>query len=111
MQANDETYRAWTNDSGKEVMVTISSSKNPLTIKNGQARIPIFVSPNYDIKGTMVLLDFYKNGSSVTEGYGMGGFLDGTPGNWFLILRDAEMYYNTLKDGSYYIVILPQPRR
>lgn len=105
--ANDEYYTAWTKDEGKQVKVKISSPDRPITIRAGKAKIPIYVSPSYNIGGTIVSIDFLKNGKSVTGGYGMGGCLQGSPGSYYLILEDATMYWNALVDGQYKIIILP----
>lgn len=106
--ANTEIYKTWTTD-GHQTSVRVSSPNSPVTIRKGEAKIPIYVSPSYDVEGLIVDIDFMRNGRSVTDGSGMAGCLKGSPGSYYLLLQDAKVYYSSLVDGQYKIIILTQP--
>lgn len=106
--ANTEIYKTWTSD-GHQTSVRVSSPNSPVTIRKGEAKIPIYVSSSHDVNGMIVFIDFLRNGRSVTDGSGMAGCLKGSPGSYYLLLQDAKVYYSSLVDGQYKIVILSQP--
>lgn len=106
--ANDEIYKTWSFE-GHRISVRVSSPDSPVTIRKGEAKIPIYVSSSHDVNGMIVFIDFLKNGRSVTDGSGMAGCLKGSPGSYYLFLQDAKVYYSSLVDGQYKIIILTQP--
>lgn len=107
--ANSHTYRAW-DKNGNQVTVSVASPDSPVVIKNGEAIIPLKITPGYDVPGLMVTVDFIRNGKSATNGCGMSGIPQGGPGNWYIVLKNATMYWGSLVDGSYIIEIKEQPQ-
>lgn len=107
--ANTRFYKVWTSD-GYERSVEISSPERPVVIKNGSAVIPVYSSNNYLAEGAYIVVDFIRNGESVTDGNGMAGFLTNENGQLCLKLHNATIYWSSLVDGAYDIIILPQPR-
>lgn len=107
--ANTRLYKVWTSD-GYERTVEISSPERPVVIKNGSAIIPVYSSNNYLAERAYILVDFIRNGISVTDGNGMAGFLTNVNGQLCLRLDNATIYWSSLVDGAYDVIILPQPR-
>ena len=110
VRANTESYTTWIDNGNIKVTVRIGAPDTYLKIQNGRIRIPISVSPSCDVSGTMVNIDFLKNGRSMTNGNGMGGLVQKDVKGYYLQGVDLPLYWSNLKDGLYKVVILPQPQ-